>query len=183
MQRALTIAFALAAVALSAVLAFKSAADAPAPVSAAPNVSSLVDAASDAAASDAAGARADAGDDDASLFALTAPLDVPRLSAGAPREVRFGVILVTYEGAQGAPAHARSKREALGLAQKLAEDAKSDFKAAVARGDAGSSEDAGSVPRGVLEPAPEAALFALPVGGTSGVVDTPRGFWIVKRLE
>jgi parvulin-like peptidyl-prolyl isomerase len=96
------------------------------------------------------------------------------------------VVLVTYNGAQGiqgAPAKGRSRAEALTLATRLAEDAKTDFKGAVQRGDSGSADDAGTVPRGVLEPAPEAALFSLPVGGVSGVVDTPRGLWIVKRLE
>jgi hypothetical protein len=109
---------------------------------------------------------------------LVAPLD-----KGAPRHVRFGVVLVTYEGAEGAPDKgARHKADALSLATKLAGDARADFRSAVERGDTGSSLDVGEVTRGVLEPAPEAVLFALPVGGVSGVIDTPRGFWIVKRL-
>jgi parvulin-like peptidyl-prolyl isomerase len=97
--------------------------------------------------------------------------------------VRFGVVLVTYAGAEGAPPKARARDTALALATKLAEDAKGDFHAAVARGDDGSADDVGVVTRGVLEPASEAALFGLNAGSTSGVLDTPRGFWIVKRIE
>jgi hypothetical protein len=36
---------------------------------------------------------------------------------------------------------------------------------------------------GILEPAPEYVLFTLGVGAVGGPVDTPRGYWIVKRLE
>lgn len=102
---------------------------------------------------------------------------------GGPREVRFGVVLVTYDGAQDVTSKVRSKTEGLTLANKLAEEAKGDFHAAVSHGDSGSSEDVGVVTRGVLEPGSEAALFALPVGGVSSVIDTPRGYWIVKRLK
>jgi hypothetical protein len=109
---------------------------------------------------------------------------VSPLGSGAPRQVHFGVILVTYDGAEGAPAKgARSKRDALALAAKLADDAKTDFRGAVQRGDNGSSEDVGTVKRGELEPKPEAALFALKPGEVSAAVDTPRGFWIVKRID
>jgi hypothetical protein len=97
--------------------------------------------------------------------------------------VRFGVVLVQYEGAEEAAPKSRSKSEARALADKLASDAKSDFRGAVQRGDSGSSDDVGFVQRGVLEPGPELILFTLPVGGVSDVVDTPRGFWIAKRLE
>jgi hypothetical protein len=93
------------------------------------------------------------------------------------------VVLVSYEGVEDAPRKARPKGEALALATKLAEEAKGDFHGAVQHGDSGSSDDVGVVTRGVLEPGPEGALFALPVGGVSGVIDTPRGFWIAKRLE
>jgi hypothetical protein len=108
---------------------------------------------------------------------------VPSLSEGAPRSVEFGVVLIAYAGAESAPKNARSKPDALELAKKLAVDAKTDFKGAVQRGDNGSADNLGTMQRGVLEPAPEFVLFSLPVGGVSDVVDTPRGFWIVRRIE
>ena len=100
-----------------------------------------------------------------------------------PTRVHFGVVLVTYAGVQGAPDHPRTKREAREIAEKLAVDAKADFHGAVARGDNGSVDDAGSMPRGVLEPAVEYAIFTLPVGSVSDPLETPRGYWIVKRTE
>jgi hypothetical protein len=102
---------------------------------------------------------------------------------GPARQVRVGVVLVQYDGAQGAGPKARSKRDALTIAQKLADEARSDFRAAVQHGDSGSSDDIGHIQRGVLDGPVESALFALPVGGVSDVIDTPRGFWIAKRLE
>jgi parvulin-like peptidyl-prolyl isomerase len=36
---------------------------------------------------------------------------------------------------------------------------------------------------GILEPLAEYVLFSLPVDGVGGPVETPRGYWIVKRLE
>lgn len=108
---------------------------------------------------------------------------VPALSEAAPKVVRFAVVLVSYQGAQGAPPNARSKADAQALATKLAEQAKTDFHGAVAQGDPGSADDAGRIPRGVLELFPEYTLFTLPKGGVSDAVDTPRGFWIVKRTE
>jgi hypothetical protein len=105
------------------------------------------------------------------------------LPMGSPKMVRFGVILVQYRGAQAAPPTSRTKDEALSLARSIAEAARVDFKAQVSQGDPGSMEDAGRIPRGVLEPASEFALFTLAAGGVSDPVDTPRGFWIVKRIE
>jgi hypothetical protein len=122
-------------------------------------------------------ARSDAG---GTLLSGEAP---PGLAADAPKSVVFGVILVQYKGAQGAPANARSREDALTLAKQLAEDAKTDFKAAVAKGDKGSMENAGRMPRGMLEPAPEYVLFSLAKEGVSDPVDTPRGFWIVRRID
>ncbi len=114
----------------------------------------------------------------------------PTLPADAPKSVVFGVVLVTYRGAQGLPgaprlpATVRSKEAALELAKQLAELAKTDFKEAVGKGDKpGSMENAGRIPRGVLEPAPEYVLFSLAKGGVSEPVDTPRGYWIVQRVE
>jgi len=108
---------------------------------------------------------------------------VPPLPAGSPKHVRVGIVLMTFAGAQGAPPTARSKKEAEELATKLASDAKSDFHGAVVRGDSGSSDDIGRVPRGVLEPATEYTVFTMPVGSISDPIETPRGFWIAKRTE
>lgn len=108
---------------------------------------------------------------------------VPRLPEHAPKSVRFGVVLVEYAGSEGAKPTARAKKDALDLAVKLAGDARSDFHGAVRRGDDGSTDDAGRIQRGILELAVEYFLFTLPVGEVSDPIDTPRGFWIVKRLE
>lgn len=112
---------------------------------------------------------------------------VPPLPTTAPRQLRFGVVLVSYAGAQpganGERPSTRSRGEAKELATKLTATAQHDFRAAVQQGDAGSADDIGTVKLGVLEPAPEYVLFTLPVDGVGGPVDTPRGYWIVKRLE
>jgi hypothetical protein len=113
---------------------------------------------------------------------------VPALPLSVPRQVRFGVVLVSYAGAQpsaagGSRPPTRSKASAQALAEKLVQTAEQDFHSAVQQGDGGSSDDIGRVKLGVLEPAPEYVLFTLAVDGVGGPVDTPRGFWIVKRLE
>lgn len=106
-----------------------------------------------------------------------------KLPANAPRTLHFGVILVQYRGAQFAPEQASYKPDALQRARQLAEAARKDFKAAVAQGDPGSVEDAGRVSRNVLEPAVEVELFSLGPGEVSEPVDTPRGYWIARRLD
>jgi len=113
---------------------------------------------------------------------------VPPLPLTVPRQVRFGVVLVSYAGAQpsaagGSRPPTRSKADAQVLADKLLLTATTDFHAAVQQGDGGSSDDIGRVKLGVLEPAPEYVLFTLGVDAVGGPVDTPRGYWIVKRLE
>lgn len=110
------------------------------------------------------------------------PLSFPELG-DAPKSVRFGVVLVQYAGAQGAPEDARSKDDARTIADELATLAKDDFDEAVKKGDKGSVVDAGRMFRRILEPEVEYALFSLEEGEVSGVVDTPRGFWIVKRRD
>jgi hypothetical protein len=112
---------------------------------------------------------------------------IPPLPPNTPRQVRFGVVLVSYADAQPSPngqaPNKRSKAEAKELAERLATEAQSDFHAAVQRGDVGSSDDVGHIRLGILEVAPEYVLFTLPVGGVSAPLETPRGYWIAKRLE
>lgn len=107
----------------------------------------------------------------------------PPLTTDAPKSVLFGVILVQYKGAQGAGPNARSREAALDLAKQLASEAKTDFKATVAKGDKGSFDNAGRMPRNMLEPAPEYVLFSLAKDGVSEPVDSPRGYLILHRIE
>jgi hypothetical protein len=107
---------------------------------------------------------------------------VPELPASAPASIGFGVVLFSYAGAQAAPDGARSRDAAKERAKSVIEEAKRDFKAAVAKGDRGSTADAGRIPRGVLEPAVEYVLFSLEKGAVyPEPVDTPRGYWVVRR--
>lgn len=109
---------------------------------------------------------------------------ISELPADAPQSIAFGVVLVTYRGAERAPATARTKPEALEMAKRLSADAKANFDEAVKKGDPGSNGDAGSVPRGVLEPVLEYVLFTMKKGEVySDPIDTPRGYWIVKRTR
>jgi hypothetical protein len=107
----------------------------------------------------------------------------PALPSNTPKSMRFGVVLVQYRGAQRATVDTRSKSEALALASALAEIGKRDFRAAVDKGDPGSMEDAGTMPQGVLEPAPNYVLFSLSEGAVGGPVDTPTGYWVMKNLS
>lgn len=106
-----------------------------------------------------------------------------KLPANAPRSVRFGVVLIQYRGAQFAPEQAPYKPDALQRARLLAEIARKDFKKAVQQGDPGSSEDTGRIQRNILEPPVEVELFSLAPGAVSPPIDTPRGYWIVRRVE
>ena len=140
-----------------------------------------------ASASTDAGAPAPAADDD-----LDAGLFLPSLSlgdasvimpSGAPRSVKLGVVLVSFAGAEGASPSARSKSDALAIAERLGGEARADFHRAVTSGDPGSADDIGRLPRGVLDPRTEVAVFGLAPGEISEVLETPRGFWIVKRID
>jgi len=126
--------------------------------------------------SDQPGENADAG------TTLPDGTPVPSLGSGAPRSMKFGVIMVYYRGAQGAPSGGRTHEEALAHATKLAEEARADFARAASKGDVGMA-DAGSMDRNVLEAGPEYTLFSLGVGEVGGPVDSPRGFYIFKRNE
>jgi len=116
-------------------------------------------------------------------FALLDGSKAPALPADAPQRVKFGVVLISYRGAQRAPVASRSKAEALALAKSLFELAKTDFEAAVAKGDEGSTIAAGWMPAGVLEPAPNYVLFTTPPGEVGQPVDTPTGYWILKNIS
>ena len=111
------------------------------------------------------------------------PAGPSMLPDSAPKSVGFGAILIEYRGTEGATRSARSKEDAKELASALAALAKEDFAKAVTRGDRGSATDLGTMPRGVLEPGPELALFTLGVGDVSEPVDGPRGFYVFKRTE
>lgn len=141
-----------------------------------------------------------AGDDDAAAIekplaldslgdgglALTSPILADggaMMPTTAPRSVKIGVVLVAFVGAEGAPNSARPKPEALKHALSLVETAREDWKAAVKAGDQGSAEDIGRMPRGVLETATEIVVFSLGKGDVSEPLETPRGYWIVKRLD
>ncbi|MFO0666406.1 MAG: peptidyl-prolyl cis-trans isomerase [Polyangiaceae bacterium] len=104
-------------------------------------------------------------------------------TTGDRKSVRFGVVLVTFAGAQDAPSNARPKAAAKALADKLAAEAKTSFHDAVNHGDPGSIDDAGRMHRGVLEAEAERVLFGLGAGEISEPIEVPRGYWIVKRLD
>jgi cytoskeletal protein RodZ len=109
---------------------------------------------------------------------------VPELPADAPKSVSFAVVLVTYRGAEGAPPDAREKSAALAKAKELLPDARRDFDEAVKKGDPGSTTQAGTMPRDVLEPGLEYVLFTLKKGEVYGEpIDTPRGYWILRRND
>ena len=106
------------------------------------------------------------------------------LPASAPQTMKIGVVLVQFAGAESAPTTARARPEALKLALELAALARTDWKAAVKAGDPGSADDIGTIPRGVLGHATEVSVFSLSgAGQISDPMETPRGYWIVKRLE
>lgn len=135
-------------------------------------------------------AEADAGapaadlDVDGGLFLPTLSLgDAGVMPSGAPRSVKIGVVLVSFAGAEGAPPNARSKKDAQAIAERLGADARSDFHRAVTGGDPGSADDIGRLPRGVLDARTEVAVFGLAPGDVSEVLETPRGYWIVKRID
>jgi hypothetical protein len=108
----------------------------------------------------------------------------PPVPASAPQQVTFGVVVFAYQGAQFASAGSRTKEQAKQKALAAIEEAKRDFHAAVTRGDQGSTANAGRMPRGMLEPAAEFTLFSLGKGEVSSApVDTPRGFWILRRID
>jgi hypothetical protein len=172
--------------------------DSPKPKAAAKPAPSASAAASGAAApatSASAGpiASQDAGatDDDGGALPFTEGFEtfpdggrVPELPNSAPQELSFGVVQFAYQGSQFAGSDSRTKEQARQKAEEALELAKHDFAAAVSKGDRGSTADAGRIPRGVLEPPIEYVLFMLDKHAVHpAVIDTPRGYWIVRRND
>jgi hypothetical protein len=105
------------------------------------------------------------------------------LPTTAPKHPRFGIVLIRYLGSQMAPSSALDKVSAFQKAVEIEKIAQKDFAKAVKLGDRGSSVDLGTWDRQVLEPQLEYQLFTLKVGQVKGPLDTPRGYWIVKRVK
>ena len=109
---------------------------------------------------------------------------VPPLAADAPDRVKLGVILFRYDGAEAPPKSERSKSEALKLARAAITPAQGDFAQAVKLGDRGSDENIGWIDQGILEPAVQYAIFSLEKGAVSSEpIDTPRGYWVARRVR
>ena len=100
--------------------------------------------------------------------------------------VRASHILLMYKGSERSTA-TRSKEEAItGIQQiKTRLDAGGDFAAeAQQHSDCPSGSrggDLGNFGRGQMVGAFEDSAFGLPVGGTSGVIETPFGYHIIRR--
>jgi NIMA-interacting peptidyl-prolyl cis-trans isomerase 1 len=116
----------------------------------------------------------------------TAPAVPEREIAGASQ------ILVTYKGAElAAKTVTRSKADAQKLAGEVLDKIKTDgmpFEDAVKKysDDEGSKRAAGAMGNFEKNVMPEAfskATFGMPVGEISPVVETPRGFHIIKRTR
>ncbi|UQA61909.1 peptidylprolyl isomerase [Polyangium aurulentum] len=124
--------------------------------------------------------------------AAVAPPPAPTAKAEAPPEqVAAQHVLVAYKGAKNAPKGVtRSKDEAKKRAEEVAAKAKAgeDFTALVREysDDAATAERLGSVGKfkrdAMVKPFSDAA-FSLKVDETSGPVESPFGFHVIKRNQ
>ena len=103
-------------------------------------------------------------------------------------KVRASHILLMYRGSERSTA-TRSKEEAQTQIEEIKRqlDAGADF-ATLARQSSDcpsgkSGGDLGSFGRGQMVKAFEETAFALPVGQTSGVVETPFGYHVIQRTD
>lgn len=109
---------------------------------------------------------------------------VPSLPEGAPKRVKLGIAIFRYKGAQSPPESNRSREDALAMAKKALAAGKEEFIEAVKLGDLGSNENIGWMGRGVLEKAVEYSVFTTDKGKLAAdVIDTPRGYWVIKRIR
>ncbi|WP_169796621.1 peptidylprolyl isomerase [Chondromyces crocatus] len=125
-------------------------------------------------------------------LASPAPSDTATISfAGeeAPRVIGASQILIAYKGAQLAPPTVtRSREEARRRAEEILAQLK-EGKATLEELARSSSDDSsraadgamGNFERGAVPPALADAAFALKVGETSGIVESARGFHVVRR--
>lgn len=109
---------------------------------------------------------------------------VPALAEDAPQQVKLGVALFAYDGAQGVPPGSRSRDAALEQARLALQAGTAEFAKALEKADRGSRDDVGWVRRGILEKRVEYEVFRLEKGTLAPEpIDTPRGFWVVRRLQ
>lgn len=110
--------------------------------------------------------------------------DVPALPSQAPQRIKVGIALFRYKGAQGPPSSPRTRAEAEKLALEAQKKGQDEFAAAIKMADRGSAENIGWLKRGVLEPAVEYAAFTTDKGKLAKQpIDTPRGFWVLRRIR
>lgn len=107
-----------------------------------------------------------------------------------PAEIEAAHILIMYQGSNRAPASiTRSKEEARALAEDILKQIKdgADFAEMAKKYSDGPSGPRGGklgpFGRGAMVKPFEDAAFALKKGKVSGIVETPFGFHIIKRLK
>ncbi|HEY6878369.1 MAG TPA: peptidylprolyl isomerase [Polyangiales bacterium] len=122
----------------------------------------------------------------AGYFVIERRTDPP----SGPTRVSAKHILISYQGAEHAiPGVKRTEAEARQLAEQIDRDAKAgkDWMELAKNTDEPGSKDTGgdlgAFARGQMVPAFERAVFALPVGAISDVVQTPFGFHVIQRYE
>ncbi len=105
-----------------------------------------------------------------------------------PTTVTARHILICYDGCAVNEEFGRTKEEALALIEdieaKIASGEMTFVQAAIDYSNCPSSADGGMLGefgRGAMVPAFEEAAFSLPVGGTSGIVETQFGYHLVYR--
>jgi hypothetical protein len=151
------------------------------PEHAAADAEPAIDATLDVASADAGTEEQPAEEPDAARWDSAVARALPN---GAPQTVTFGVILFRYRGAEEAPKTAPAKAEARQKAEQALAQAKENFADAVKYGDVGSTADAGRIRRGVLEADLEYTLFTLAASEVyPEPLDTPRGYWVVRRND
>lgn len=119
------------------------------------------------------------------------PTPTPSAQPEQPEDIGASHILIMYRGSlRAAPTITRTQAEARARAEEVLRRVRAgeDFSrlAAEYSDEPGAAERGGSLGRfrrGVMHPAFESAAFSLQVGQTSGIVETPFGYHIIKRTQ